>query len=432
MGLLQTERTEKVIDSIFAIGFNHHNSNASARSLYSLSNEQKETFVKKSSGTSLRSFAILSTCNRTEIYGYGDKKEAQEIYLDIVEGKADHGSMICKQGREAIEHIFKVPAGLDSQVIGDLEILSQFKQAFQSAKKHKMLDGFLERLANNSLQAAKEVRSQTRISSGTVSLSYAATRYIKNRFEGRPCEVLILGAGKFGSRIAKNLHDYCPEAALKICNRTREKAASIVALYGGDVVEFKDLEQAVLAADVVISSVNDVEGYVLNTRNVKPGDRERLFIDMSIPLSIDPEIGLHGNAEIITLDEVSEVINNTLETRKEDIPVAEQIITKHIDEFCSWAEVADKSKSIVEWKKTMRELSTSCPYMNSLGESQKNKMIGRSVANFAAYVKQNTDLPSDTEQIIAHFLKDSEHSVACQQTGFELPPETNCCSCLKK
>jgi glutamyl-tRNA reductase len=432
MGLLHTERTEKVIDSVFAIGFNHHNSNASARSLYSLSNEQKEAFIKRSSGTGLRSFAILSTCNRTEIYGYGDKKEAQEIYLDIVEGKADHSSMICKQGREAIEHIFKVPAGLDSQVIGDLEILSQFKQAFQSAKKHNKLDGFLERLANNSLQAAKEVRTQTRISSGTVSLSYAATRYIKNRFEGRPCKVLILGAGKFGARIAKNLHDYCPEAALKICNRTREKAKGIVALYGGEVVDFKNLQQAVLEADVVISSVNDVDGYVLNTTNVTQGEQERLFIDMSIPLSIDPEIAHHANAEIITLDEISEVINNTLETRKEDIPVAELIIGKHIDEFCSWAEVADKSQSIIEWKKTMRQLSTSCPYMNSLGESQKNKIIGKSVANFAAYLKQHSDLPNDTNQIIAHFLKDCEHVVDCQKKGFELPPETNCCSCLTK
>ncbi len=421
-----------VIQNIFAIGFNHHNANASARSNYSLNDDQKEILLRKSSGLGLDSLAVLSTCNRTEVYGYGRIEHAEKIYLDIIGKDSDDSLMIRKNGREAIRHIFKVAAGLDSQVIGDLEILGQFKQAFVKAKERQMLNNVSERLANSSLQAAKEVRSQTRISSGTVSLSYAATKYVKDRFEGRSCQVLIVGAGKFGSRITKNLRDYFPQAALSICNRTKEKAVDIVAQYGGTVIGFEDLTEAVAKADVIISCVNDAGSFVLNAGNIKENDKAQLFIDMSIPLSIEPEIGKRKNTQIITLDEVGKVVNETLETRKEDIPLAEQIIEKHVDEFCAWTDVFDKSGAIIEWKNTMQELSKTCPHLQQLAEKEREKLVSKSVGRFANYVRKHSSLPKDPEQIIRHFLKESEHAITCDKCGATLPPDTLICSCRVK
>jgi glutamyl-tRNA reductase len=416
-----------VIQNIFAIGFNHHNSDASARSSYSLNDEQKEVLLRNSSSLGLNSLAVLSTCNRTEVYGYGCAEEAERIYFNLIGTDVGRNRMIRKNGREAIRHIFKVAAGLDSQVIGDLEILGQFKQAFVRAKELQVLNNVSERLADSSLRAAKEVRSQTRISSGTVSLSYAATRYIKDHFDGRNCEVLIVGAGKFGSRIAKNLHDYYPQATLTICNRTRERAAAIVASFGGTIADFENLTEAACKADVVISCVNDAGSFVLNAGNIRQSDKAQLFVDMSIPLSIAPELSKLPGAQVVTLDEIGKVVNETLETRREDIPLAEQIIEKHIDEFCGWANVYDKSSEIVEWKNTMQRLATSCPHLQQLAEAEREKLIGKSVARFVTYVRRHGSLPQDTEEIIRHFLKESEHAIACQKSDIQLPPDTVCC-----
>jgi glutamyl-tRNA reductase len=421
--------TATVIQDIFAIGFNHHSSDATARSTYALSDDQKEILLKKSFGTGLNSLTVLSTCNRTEMYGYGNAEKAESIYFELIGGSAPDG-MIRKNGREAIRHIFKVAAGLDSQVIGDLEILGQFKQAFVKSKQRHALNNVGERLADSSLRAAKEVRSHTRISSGTISLSYAAVKFVKDHFEGRNIGVLIVGAGKFGSRIAKNLHDYYPQASLTICNRTREKAVAIVDSFGGKVADFENLTEAVSRADVIICCVNDTGSFVLNTSNVPLSEKAQMFVDMSIPLSIAPELGKRSHAAVVTLDDIGQVVNETLESRREDIPLAEQIIEKHIDEFCRWANVYDKSDAIVEWKKRLQQLAASCPYMSQLEAGVREKLIGKSIARFVGYVRKHGSLP-DTEEIIKQFIKESEHALACQQSGFQLPPDA-VCSCLVK
>jgi glutamyl-tRNA reductase len=410
-----------VIQNIFAIGFNHHNSDASARSSYALSDGQKEHLLKQSSGFGLDSLAVLSTCNRTEVYGYGNAEHAEKIYFDLIGDDAHRSRMIRKNGREAIQHIFKVAAGLDSQVIGDLEILGQFKQAFVKSKELQALNNVSERLADHSLRAAKEVRSQTRISSGTVSLSYAAVKYVKDHFEGRNIQVLIVGAGKFGSRIAKNLHDYYPQAALTVCNRTRVKAQTIVDAFGGSVASFEHLTEAVNSADVIISCVNDSGSFVLNSNNVLPSEKAQMFIDMSIPLSIAPELNKRSNATVVTLDEIGKVVNETLVTRKEDIPLAEQIIEKHIDEFCAWANVYDKSEAIIEWKQMMQDFTATCPYLSRLEVSERDKLVGKSMGKLVTYVRQNGTLPEDSKAFIQQFLKESGHELAVQ-SGLQLQP----------
>jgi glutamyl-tRNA reductase len=412
-----------VIQNIFAIGFNHHNSDASARSSYALSDDQKEVLLKQSSGLGLHSLAVLSTCNRTEVYGYGKAEDAEKIYFDLIGTDAHRSHMIRKNGRDAIQHIFKVAAGLDSQVIGDLEILGQFKQAFVKSKELQALNNVSERLADHSLRAAKEVRSQTRISSGTISLSYAAVKYVKDHFEGRNIQVLIVGAGKFGSRIAKNLHDYYPQASLTVCNRTRGKAVAIVDAFGGSVADFENLTEAVSEADVIISCVNDSGSFVLNSNNVLSSEKTQMFIDMSIPLSIAPELGKRHNVSVVTLDEIGKVVNDTLVTRKEDIPLAEQIIEKHIDEFCAWANVYDKSEAIVEWKQMMHDFAATCPYLSRLELPERDKLVGKSMGKLVTYVRQNGALPQDSKAFIQQFLKESGHELAVQ-SGLQLQSGT--------
>lgn len=392
----------------FVIGFNHHQSNASLRSVYTLRAEQKEKLLAEASGAGISSLIILNTCNRTELYGYGRIQDAERLFFDVLGvRKSPAHKMITRQGREAILHMFRVAAGLDSQIVGDLEILGQFKRAFATAKEHQTVDGLFERLVNNCLRAAKEVRSRTRICAGTVSLSYAAMQYVKDYYNGRHCHVVILGAGKFGARIAANMHDYFPAARLSVCNRTKQKALELAAQFGASVIDFEDVAK-LNEADVIISSVDDTGKFVLNTNNVRHSDKERLFIDMSIPLSIDPLIGQQPLNKLISLDEIGKVISETLETRKEDLPLADKIIEAHLDEWHAWLMQRDKSDSIREWKQRIQQLSMTCPALSQLSAVDKENMIRKSVAGFAAYIRQQPQLSGSAEDIISHFLTDEK------------------------
>ena len=395
-----------MIENFFAIGFNHHQSDASVRSRFALSNQRSEQLFEKASGTGLDSLIILNTCNRTELYGSGRIEEAEKLYFETIEGTlSGTDTMMRKEGQVAVRHIFRVAAGLDSQITGDLEILGQFKQAFLKSKELGMADGITERLFNNSLRAAKEIRRDTRISYGTVSLSYAAVQRIREQYAGRPCKVLILGAGKFGSSIAKNLHDYYPAAALSICNRTWATAAWLAAQVGGSIVESGDVT-ALNEADVIISTVDDNAGYVLNTTNVFPSERPCLLIDMSIPLSIAPELGRMPSKKLITLDEIGSVVGNTLELRNADIPIAEGIIERHVEALSAWFNRHEKAHPIREWKKHVLELTAACPVISRLPEPERKKIVRRSIAAFAAAMQKHPDGDSTIEELIDRFMRD--------------------------
>lgn len=431
-GHLHVVRIAAVIQNIFSIGFNHHNLNAASRSIYALNNEKRAQLFERSADARLGSLTVLNTCNRTELYGYGAANDAKELLLDVLGGEADEQEMFSKSGREAIHHIFKVASGLDSQIVGDLEILGQFKQAFREAKGQQRLNNVSERLADSCMRAAKEIKNQTKLSAGTISHAYAAVRLIRDEFEGRPCRVVVVGAGKFGARVAKNLHDYFPEADLLVCNRTARKAMEIAALNGGQAVPFDGLEALLPHVDVVISSVHDTGGFVINAANAGQTAHNRMFIDLSVPLSIDPVLGSQTGIRLVSLDDVGKVITGTLEARKEDIPRAQQIIDKHIDEFCAWTDIFGKSTSIMEWKGKMEQLAGTCPYLKQLGEPHKQRLITRSIATFATFLRSESDLPQASDEIIARFVNQCEQAVACQKNGFELHPETVCCSCLTR
>jgi glutamyl-tRNA reductase len=312
--------------------------------------------------------------------------------------------------------------------LGDLEILGQFKSAFYKAKRQNALNGYFERLANTAIQAAKEIRSNTNISSGTVSLSYAAVKYIKKKTRNQPVNILVLGTGEFGKRIAVNIHDYLPKAQITISNRTRQKAEEIANIINCKVHPFEKLDEAIGANDIIISSVNYDGNYLINSQNA--GTEPKLFIDMSIPFSIDPNLAQQKHT-IVTLDDVSKEISQTIENRKEHVPIALQIIEKYVDEFVAWAEIFEKSESLQMWKNMMTGLSNTCPHLSRMSEAQKNRIINKSMADFALYLKQRTNLPKETREIIRHFLTESDKAIACQKASLTNEPIEihNCSAC---
>jgi glutamyl-tRNA reductase len=419
----------------FVIGVNHHKINAENRSKYSLNYEQQVQLYDLIKSLGSAYCAIVNTCNRTEIYGSGSVEYVKNAYIEVLGANfSSTNTLNVMHGHEAIAHIFNVTCGLDSQVIGDLEILGQVKSAFQAAKQHHALNGFMERLANTAIQAAKEVRSKTNLSSGTVSLSYAAIKYIKRIHQTQPINVLLVGTGEFGKRIANNIKDYLPNANLTLCNRTALKAEELASKLGCKIHSFEKLTDAIAANDVIISSVNDAGSYLINNLNVPVATlQNKVFIDMSIPFSIDPKLALTG-CTLVNIDEISKEINQTIELRNKDIPVAMGIIDRYVQEFISWAEIFEKSESIQQWKQMMLELSHTCPHLSQMAEEHKNRVVGKSIADFAMYVKQRSNLPKETEQIIHHFLTESYKAVACKKATIKNEPVQihNCSACQSR
>src|SRR5665213_755369 len=212
------EPVHQFLDSFCIAGINYRKSDISIRGKFSLLPEQSVLLLQQAVEKEFPGCMVLSTCNRTEIYVICDNPhELIEMLCIHTHGSMkdfiEHGYQY--KGLDTVEHLFKVTSGLDSQIIGDYEILSQIKLAAKQAKEHFCLNSFMERVVNFSIQASKEVKTKTRLSSGTVSVSFAAVEIIKERIADiTDKKVLLVGTGKFGHHIGKNIKNYLPVSSV--------------------------------------------------------------------------------------------------------------------------------------------------------------------------------------------------------------------------
>lgn len=420
-----------MISNCFVIGFNHHHADVSERSYYSISEEQKQRIFQEAKEINFPSLVIINTCNRTEMYGYGDIETAIKLYAKhtlndfILKGK-----MMKKTGRDAIDHLFKVGSGLDSQIIGDLEILGQFKNAFHAAKKHDLLNGYFERLANHCVQASKEIRSNTALSGGTISLSYAIVKFLKDRDFIKDKKVLIIGAGEFGKGIAQNIKSYFPAEQLYLSNRTDSKARLLAEKLSCNCFDFKEIPSRINEFDIIITAVSNANEYLV-TQNIITNGNRKLFFDMSVPRAIDPLLNT-GENELITVDDASSLVNHNIESRKSQLPLALDILNKHQNEFIQWSVIHEKSDSIKTWKSLIVKLSLECPHINNMETPEKNRVIGKRMSHFANFIKSKNNLPKEPEKIIDSYLTEHPGSFRCKSSFHTCEVINNCRSCSGK
>ncbi len=218
------------INSFFMAGINYKKTDAVRRGMYAISPDQYEHILSAAPDYGVTSLFILSTCNRTEIYGFADNAEQlAELLCSGTKGNITEflQRAYIKNGRLAVAHLFKVAAGLDSQLLGDYEIVGQLKQAFKFARERNFINNFLERLFNDVLRSSKAVKNQTALSDGTISVSFAAVQYIKTHVGNfKDKSILVIGTGKIGRNTCKNLVDYLGVKNITLFNRTEEKSSS--------------------------------------------------------------------------------------------------------------------------------------------------------------------------------------------------------------
>ena len=323
---------------------------------------------------------VLSTCNRTEIYGICDHpEELIELLCIHTHGNMQeflvHGYQF--RGKSAVEHLFKVAAGLDSQIIGDYEILAQLKQAARTSREHGCLNSFMERVVNYALQSSKEIKTKTRLSSGTVSVSYAAIEIVKERIlDVTGKRILLVGTGKLGRHIGKNLDHYLPTADLSFTNRTDEKAQELAMNCNARSVPYRDIALAADEADIIIvSSTSDVYTILPGFfQTVKP----RLILDLSVPQNVDPAVKTLKGTVLLDVDEISLILEKTISLRQAEIPKALSIIEFTIAEMMKWYRKQANSPLLRKIKSQLQELSAHHP-----DDEFPDQKIHKAISSFA-------------------------------------------------
>lgn len=285
---------------------------------------------------------ILSTCNRVEVAFTGDDDEAVSKFLAGqrgIDGKWLEQYLYRHNGVEAMRHIFRVAASLDSMVVGEPQILGQLKAAYQLAKETGSLNGPLETVLSRAFGAAKRVRSETEIGQAAVSVSYAAVELAREIFgslKGR--RILLIGAGKMSELAARHLRRSGASDIL-VTNRTRARAEEMAAVFDGTVIDYESFQRVLPDVDIIITSSGAPE-YIL-----RPGDMKRVIdarrnrpmflIDIAVPRNIDPEVNKLDNVFLYDIDDLQRVVEGNVSIRRKEAEQAEEIIAEEVQRTIS-------------------------------------------------------------------------------------------------
>lgn len=348
-------------NSFYSIGISHWNCPLEIREQFSINKQQSINFISDIKTLGGSAFTI-STCNRTQVFANNTNiHQLKEKFIKYSGNQYDnfekYGFVL--QSDEAIQNLFEVSTGIDSQILGDLQIFSQVKEGVEIAKKNNCINSHMDRLLQFVFQANKEVQSFTTISKGAASVAHAAVLKIrqKTKYLRKDKKILVFGTGEMGQRTLENLNSQI-KAQIIIVNRTLEKAQEIAKTQKVNYAPIETLVQEITKADVVVVATNSKE-YTINEGHINNLNSEKLFIDLSVPRNIDPKLATNQYIELVDIDQLNAEADKTLAMRKKDIPKAKTIINLHKLEFDDWSKLHTLGPTIKNLNMTFEEMKNS-------------------------------------------------------------------------
>lgn len=324
--------------SLIVAGVSFRKTTLEIRNKFALTSEHVKRIYADNTGKYPKDFFILSTCNRTEIYCTGTSPEALlNLLSDNTSATAEEVReyAFVKTGDEAVKHLFRVAAGMDSQILGDYEIIGQLKNAFVLAKSYGSTSGYMEKLLNAALQSSRQVKSRTALSDGTTSVSYAVIQLLKEAIGAEDAmNVCLMGLGKIGTLTLKNLKHYLPQHRVTVLNRNESKAELAAGQFDVDFAPFANQQDVFQNADVLIVATG-AEHAIISKKDLT-SSKLKLIFDLSVPSNVHPDVKEIEGLKHYNIDELSVIVNQAIEARRSEIPVAENIIAEHLDEFKQW------------------------------------------------------------------------------------------------
>jgi glutamyl-tRNA reductase len=319
-------------------GLSHRSSPVNVRERFAISDPAIPQALEKLRREAAAAEAvILSTCNRVEIYAVMDspEREAAALLRQFLAGfhqkpEPSNDEIYCHADARGVEHLFQVACGLDSMVLGETEILGQLKKAYDTALRLKHTGARLNKIFQKAFNVAKQIRTETNIQRGSVSVASVAVELAEKIFSSlRDHPVMIIGAGETGEKTARALLSRGAHGIL-VSNRSHERAAALAQELGGRAVHFEDWSAEFAAVDIVISSTAaphcilhraQIELLMKTRRN-----RPLLLIDIAVPRDIDPEIKLLENVYLYNIDDLQEIANDCLRQRQNEIARCQALI----------------------------------------------------------------------------------------------------------
>lgn len=330
---------EELPNKLYNVGLSYKKADVKTRSTFSVSKQQQQKLLEKAKQRGIEGAIVLSTCNRTEITGFA-KHPFELISLLIEHSKGSVEEFIdvanVYKNKEAIRHLFNIGTGLDSQILGDYEIVAQLKESFKLAKEVGTLNAYLERLMNLVLQASKEVKNTTQLSSGTTSVSYAAIQYLIENYENyNQKNILLYGLGNIGKNTCKNLLEYTKNGNITLINRSFNKLKEFKTKYPSvKIASFDNLNKEIEKADVLVVATG-ASTTTVNKSNISK-TKEMLILDLSMPENVSTEVNNIKGITLVNIDELSKITDKTIEIRQQEVPKAKEIIAKYKKEFLLW------------------------------------------------------------------------------------------------
>ena len=329
-----------VLESLFVLGISHHATPLGMREDFALTDANANDLQKQlHTLDGIRECLVLNTCNRLEIYCLADSIERAKEISNLVCDKQNVSTEIyqqfayCHNNLEALQHLLEVSAGLDSQMVGETEILGQIKQAYVNAREAHCTGKVLNRLFEKSFQAAKATRTQTGITLGKISIGNVAVD-LAGRIFGRlgNSRVLLIGSGEVGEKTAQAIKSR-GIGDISVSSRTFENAQTLANNLGVAAIDFDNFVNHIEHFDIIICSTAAPEALiskeVMTRAMYQRPERPCFLIDLAMPRDVDPSVEEVENVYLYNLDDLSNIANANLEARKAEIEKARKILNKH-------------------------------------------------------------------------------------------------------
>ncbi|MDN6279569.1 MAG: glutamyl-tRNA reductase [Psychroflexus sp.] len=403
--------------TFFVVGLSYQKADAVTRGKFSLGIEQRRSILEKAESIGLDAITVTSTCNRTEIYAFADDSATLiNLLCEFSIGDQDLFRKVgyVRENEAAISHMFRVGCGLDSQILGDFEIISQIKSAFSVSKKRNLINPFLERLVNSVIRASRRIKNETEMSSGVTSVSFASVQYILDHIENvSEKNILLFGTGKIGRNTCENLVKHTSNKHITLINRTKDKAEEIAGKFNLTVKDYSELQAEIRQTDIMIVATGAQQPTI--TEEIIFPKKPLLILDLSIPKNVSEGVVKLDDVTLLHLDYLSQMTDQTLSKRKKYIPDAELIIEEEEAEFYEWLDTRKFAPTIKALKDKFKDF-----------QAEELDYQSKKVKNFD---KEQAEFFSDrlihkiTRSFASHLRAangSTEESVALLQKVFEL------------
>lgn len=397
------------LNDFCVVGVNHWEATIEVRERFSLSDNQKNELIAGANREGIDSLFVISTCNRTEIFAqHATTQELIRLLVTYSDASLDefHTYGFEQTGKDAVEHLFNVTVGLDSQILGDLQVVKQVKEGYELASEKNAVSGELHRLMQHVFRAHKRSRNETSLGEGAATTAYAAVQFAKKTFDTlQDKNILLVGTGKIGKVTCKNLVSLGAKK-VTLVNRTRDRAEFVADRFNLDVADMEALPQQIAEADLVIVATGANEP-VLTIEHMQPSISKSSFkvlLDLSVPRNIDPEIGSLDFVDLANMDFLSDVTDEAYRKREENIPMVKKIVVDELTDYQNWLskqKVVPTIKALTSKFDAIRDDEFEF-FKNKISDSDRDKvenLTRRIVNKIAAYSIEHLRDHHESEQV---------------------------------